>query len=305
MLTDLFAIESAIEHIAVAQENELLVVAPATADLIAKMAHGLADDFLTTLYLAFTGPVVLAPAMNVNMWQHPATQANLETLRRRGHRIVEPGSGYLACGMTGPGRLAEPEEIAAAIDARSRRAPRPGRRDRADHRRSHPGTARSGALHLQPLQRQDGLRAGGSRRRARRARDPDFRAGAPGPAARVSRSFRCAPPSRCATGCSRTWSRPAIVIKAAAVADFHLSKVPDQKIKKTAARISLELDPTPDILAELGRKKGDRLLVGFAAETAEPAAGGPPQAGIQELRHGGRQPGGRTPTWASNPTRTK
>ena len=102
-LTDLFAIESAIEHISVAQENEVLVVAPATADLIAKMALGLASDFLTTLYLAFTGPVVIAPAMNVNMWQHPATQANLETLRRRGHRIVEPGSGYLACGMTGPG----------------------------------------------------------------------------------------------------------------------------------------------------------------------------------------------------------
>ena len=94
------------------------------------MAHGLADDFLTTLYLAFTGPVVLAPAMNVNMWQHPATQANLETLRRRGHRIVEPDSGYLACGMTGPGRLAEPEEIAAAIAARNAPAARPGRRRR-------------------------------------------------------------------------------------------------------------------------------------------------------------------------------
>ncbi len=84
-------LSSAIEHIGVAQENELLVVAPATADLLAKFAHGLADDFLTTLYLAFTGPVVLAPAMNTNMWQHPATQANMETLRRRGHRIVEPG----------------------------------------------------------------------------------------------------------------------------------------------------------------------------------------------------------------------
>jgi phosphopantothenoylcysteine decarboxylase/phosphopantothenate--cysteine ligase len=115
VLTDLFAIESAIEHISVAQENDVLAVAPATADLIANMAHGLADDFLTTLYLAFTGPVVIAPAMNVNMWQHPATQANLETLRRRGHRIVEPDSGYLACGMTGPGRLADPEAIAAAI----------------------------------------------------------------------------------------------------------------------------------------------------------------------------------------------
>src|SRR5215467_8310252 len=89
VLTDLFAIESAIEHIAVAQEHELLVIAPATADLMAKFANGQADDFLSTLYLAFTGPVVIAPAMNVNMWQHPATQANLEKLLERGHTIVE------------------------------------------------------------------------------------------------------------------------------------------------------------------------------------------------------------------------
>ena len=120
-LTDLFAIESAIEHIAVAQENELMAIAPATADLMAKLAHGLADDFLTTLYLAFTGPVVLAPSMNSNMWLHAATQANLETLRRRGHRIVEPDSGYLACGMTGPGRLADPAAIVEAIERESRR----------------------------------------------------------------------------------------------------------------------------------------------------------------------------------------
>src|SRR5689334_4493340 len=116
VLTDIFAIENAIEHIAVAQEHELLLIAPATADLMAKMAHGLADDFLTTTYLAFTGMVALAPAMNVNMWQHPATQANLETLARRGHAIVEPGSGYLACGMTGPGRMAEPQTIVEAIE---------------------------------------------------------------------------------------------------------------------------------------------------------------------------------------------
>src|SRR3954447_14711374 len=117
VLTDLFDIEDAIEHISVAQEHEVLVIAPATADLMAKLAHGLAGDFLTTLYLAFTGPVVLAPAMNVNMWQHPATQANLATLTQRGHTIVEPGSGYLACGMTGPGRLADPEAIAAAVES--------------------------------------------------------------------------------------------------------------------------------------------------------------------------------------------
>ena len=101
-------IDSAIEHIAVAQPIDALLVAPATADVIAKFAQGIANDFLTTLYLATTAPVVIAPAMNVNMWDHPATQQNLEVLRKRGVKIVEPGSGYLACGMTGPGRLAGP-----------------------------------------------------------------------------------------------------------------------------------------------------------------------------------------------------
>src|SRR5437879_3476378 len=124
VITGLFSSESseatlssAVEHIGVAQENELLVVAPATADLLAKFAHGLADDFLATMYLAFTGPVVLAPTMNSNMWLHAATQANLETLRARSHSIVEPGEGFLACGMEGPGRLAEPEEIAHEVTA--------------------------------------------------------------------------------------------------------------------------------------------------------------------------------------------
>src|SRR6266700_5780800 len=99
-------IDSAIEHIAVAQSIDALVVAPATADVLAKFAQGIANDFLTTLFLATTAPVVVAPAMNVNMWDHPATQQNLETLSRRGVRVVQPDSGYLACGMTGPGRLA-------------------------------------------------------------------------------------------------------------------------------------------------------------------------------------------------------
>src|SRR5450631_2067820 len=116
VLTNLFAIESAIEHISVAQEHELLMIAPATADLMAKLAHGLADDFLTTLYLAFTGPVVLAPALHVNLWQHPATQANLATLVKRSLQVVEPASGYLAGGMTGPGRLPEIAAIAAAME---------------------------------------------------------------------------------------------------------------------------------------------------------------------------------------------
>src|SRR5262249_54090933 len=108
-------LSSAIEHVAVAQDNDLLVVAPATADLLAKFAHGSADDFLSTLYLAFTGRVVLAPAMNTNMWLHQATQNNMETLRKRGHRIVEPESGFLACGVVGPAGLAGPERIADEV----------------------------------------------------------------------------------------------------------------------------------------------------------------------------------------------
>src|ERR1700726_3724259 len=108
-------IDSAIEHIAVAQSIDGLVVAPATADVLAHFAQGIASDFLTTLYLATAAPVVVAPAMNVNMWNHPATQANLQVLRLRGVKIVEPGAGYLACGMTGPGRLAENEAIVTAV----------------------------------------------------------------------------------------------------------------------------------------------------------------------------------------------
>jgi phosphopantothenoylcysteine decarboxylase/phosphopantothenate--cysteine ligase len=122
VITDLFAessgeanLESAIEHIAVAQRTDLLLVAPATADILAKFARGIADDFLTTLYLASTAPVVVAPAMNVNMWNHAATQENVEMLRARGVKIVDPDEGYLACGMTGAGRLASQEQIVAAV----------------------------------------------------------------------------------------------------------------------------------------------------------------------------------------------
>ncbi len=107
--------ESAIEHIAVAQSIDAFVIAPATANVLAKMAHGIADDFLTTLCLATKAPLIVAPAMNVNMWEHAATQQNLETLRRRGVRVVNPDEGYLACGMTGAGRLASPECIAQAV----------------------------------------------------------------------------------------------------------------------------------------------------------------------------------------------
>jgi phosphopantothenoylcysteine decarboxylase/phosphopantothenate--cysteine ligase len=265
-LTDLFEVESAIEHIAVAQEHETLVIAPATADILAKLAHGLADDFLSTLYLAFAGPVVLAPAMNVNMWQHSATQANLETLRKRGHCIVEPGDGYLACGMTGPGRMAEPAEIAEAVAQEFRK--------RSDLE------GETVLITAGPTQEPlDPVRYISNRSSGKMGYALAEAAVARG--ARViliSGPVHLAPPRGAETVQVQTAIEmrqkvfenlgPAgIVIKAAAVADFHLSKVPDQKVKKTAARVSLELDPTPDILSELGVKKGDRLLVGFAAET--------------------------------------
>ena len=266
VLTNLFAIESAIEHIAVAQEHELLVIAPATADLMAKLAHGLADDFLTTLYLAFTGPVLLAPAMNVNMWQHPATQANLATLVKRGHTIVEPGSGYLACGMSGPGRLADPEIIAAAIE----RAAHPRRDLEGETVLITAGPTQEPLDPVRYISNRSSGKMGYALADAAAARGARVML--------ISGPVHLAPPRGVEVVGVRTAAEMRdqvmrhlpgadIVIKAAAVADFHLSKVPDHKVKKTAARISLELDPTPDILAELGRKKGDFLLVGFAAET--------------------------------------
>src|SRR5260370_8533373 len=123
VITELFSdssggeanLESAIEHIAVAQRTDLLLVAPATADIIAKFARGIADDFLTTLYLASTAPVVVAPAMNVNMWNHAATQENVEMLRAPGVKVVDPGEGYLACGIIGTARLAAQQAITPAV----------------------------------------------------------------------------------------------------------------------------------------------------------------------------------------------
>src|SRR5512140_780349 len=232
VLTDLFAIESAIEHISVAQEHEVLVVAPATADLMAKFAHGLANDFLTTLYLAFTGPVVLAPAMNVNMWQHPATQANLATLKQRGHTVVEPGSGYLACGMTGPGRLADPEVIAAAVE----KAGSPRRDLQGETVLITAGPTQEP---LDPV-RYISNRASGKMGYA--LADAAAKRGAR--VILVSGPVHLAAPRGVEIVNVRTAVEmrdkvmenlpgAGIVIKAAAVADFHLSKVPEQKVKKT------------------------------------------------------------------------
>jgi phosphopantothenoylcysteine decarboxylase/phosphopantothenate--cysteine ligase len=266
VITGMFDPDGAIEHIRVAQEADVLVVAPATANLLAKFAHGLADDFLSTLYLAFTGPVALAPAMNSNMWRHPATQANLETLRARGHHIVDPEDGPLACGMTGPGRLADPLRIAAFIEAL------------AERRRDLEGetvlvTAGPTQEPLDPVRfisnRSSG-KMGYALAEAAVARGARV--------ILISGPVRLAEPPGVTLVRVRTanqmraaviehFEQASIIVKAAAVADYHLASVPAMKVKKTAARISLELDPTPDILAEVGRNKGGRLLIGFAAET--------------------------------------
>ena len=261
---------SAIEHIRVAQENQVLVIAPATADLLAKLAHGLADDFLTTTYLAFTGPVVLAPAMNTNMWNHPATQENLAKLRSRGHVIIEPDDGILACGMVGPGRLAEPERIAEAVTAVA---------DARKHSKSDldnetvlitAGPTQEPLDPVRYLSNRSSGKMGYALAEAAVARGARVIL-VSGPVSLAAPADVELIPVRTAVEMRKAvldhLEQATIIIKAAAVADYHRANPPQQKVKKTAARMSLELDPTPDILAEAGRKKGDRLLVGFAAET--------------------------------------
>lgn len=256
-------LSSAVEHIRVAQDHDTLVVAPATADVLAKFAHGLADDFLSTLYLAFTRRVVLAPAMNTNMWNHPATRQNIEILRSRGHVIVEPADGLLACGTTGPGRLAEPEDIAGAV---------------LNVRQDLEGeiVIVTAGPTQEPL---DAVRYISNRSSGKMGYAIAEAAVVRGAKViLISGPVNLAPPAgvtlmRVKTACEmreavmRNLAQSSIVVKAAAVADYYLSTVPDQKVKKTATRFSLELDPTPDILAEVGKKKTDQLLIGFAAET--------------------------------------
>ncbi|MEO7652507.1 MAG: bifunctional phosphopantothenoylcysteine decarboxylase/phosphopantothenate--cysteine ligase CoaBC [Bryobacteraceae bacterium] len=273
VITDLFAsaspeatLSSAVEHIGVAQENDLLLVAPASADVLAKFAHGLADDFLSTLYLAFTGRVVLAPAMNNNMWAHPATAANIETLRRRGHQIVEPEAGFLACGTIGPGRLANPDAIADAVMAELH----PQRDLEGETVLITAGPTQEPLDPVRYISNRSSGKMGYALAQAAERRGATV--------ILVSGPVKIKPPMGVTVVPVETARQmrdavfanlePAtIIIKAAAVADFHLAQVPPHKVKKTAARISMELDPTPDILSELGRKKGDRILIGFAAET--------------------------------------
>src|ERR1700682_6019473 len=262
VITDMFQaasgaeanLESAIEHIAVAQRTDLLLVAPATADIIAKFARGIADDFLTTLYLATTAPVVVAPAMNVNMWDHPATQANLEILRQRGVKIVEPGSGYLACGMTGPGRLAENEAIVAAV----LQALGASQDMEGETVLITAGPTREKIDPVRYLTNRSSGRMGYALAEAalRRGARVHLVSGpttlTPPGAAEVTR-VESAEEMR--QGVVTPLPDATIVIKTAAVADYRPRSAAEQKIKRKGA-MSLELESTSDILAELARSKG-------------------------------------------------
>jgi phosphopantothenoylcysteine decarboxylase/phosphopantothenate--cysteine ligase len=267
-------LSSAIEHIRLAQENEIFAIAPATADLIAKLAHGLAGDLLTTSYLAFTGTVVIAPAMNVNMWNHPATRENLRILRERGHVIVEPDEGALACGMVGPGRLAEPQRIAEVVAASAAL----DRRENYSSR--HDLEGETVLITAGPTQEPiDGVRFISNRSSGKMGYALAEEAVARGArVVLVSGPVNLAAPRGVTVVGVHTAAEmrkavlehldaATIVVKAAAVADYHVAQPPNGKIKKTAARMSLELEATPDILAEVGQRKGDRPLIGFAAET--------------------------------------
>jgi phosphopantothenoylcysteine decarboxylase / phosphopantothenate---cysteine ligase len=273
VITSLFSHEgpdatlsSAVEHIAVAQEHDLLVVAPATADLIAKLAIGSADDFLSTLYLAFTSTVVIAPAMNTAMWNHPATQANLATLSRRGCEIVDPDDGWLACGTVGAGRLADPARIAERIQSL------------ANPRRDFEGetvlvTAGPTQEALDPVRYISNRSSGKmgyaiAEVAARRGAKVVLVSGPVNiPAPRNVELIPVKTAHEMRQAVMDQLTEATIIVKCAAVADYYVANVSQQKLKKTATRLSLELDPTPDILAEVGQKKGDRILVGFAAET--------------------------------------
>lgn len=273
VITDMFGernsepnVDSAVEHIAVAGADAL-VVAPATANIVAKFAHGIADDFLTTLYLATTAPVIVAPAMNVNMWDHPATRANLEVLRGRGVRVVEPGSGYLACGMIGAGRLADLDTIVDAVVEALRPQDLKGE--------TIVITAGPTREPIDPV-RYISNRSSGKMGYA--LAEAAIRRGAKvvlvsGPTAlKVPDGVEVVPVEKAADMRNALLSRlheATVVIKAAAVADYTIKSPAREKIKRGSGPMILELDPTTDIIAEVARQKAgtNQIVVGFAAET--------------------------------------
>ena len=269
---------SRIEHIREAQTTAALIVVPATADILAKFANGIADDFLSTMYLATNAPVIVAPAMNVVMWQHPAVQQNLSILRARGVRIVEPGSGYLACGMVGGGRLAEESSIVAAVAEALSNAPSNTANDLAGE--TVLVTAGGTREPIDPV-RFIGNRSSGkmgfalaaeAARRGARVIVVSAPTSLIAPEACKVVSITTAEEMRAAT--LEHLPEATIVIMAAAVSDYRVAEVAPQKLKRNGAR-TLKLEPTADILHELvERRRPGTLVIGFAAETEDVLANG-------------------------------
>src|SRR3984885_8632479 len=275
VITDLFGnshdganLESAIEHIAVAQRTDLLLVAPATADIIAKFARGIADDFLSTLYLASTAPVVVAPAMNVNMWNHPATQENIAKLRVRGVNVVQPDEGYLACGMVGAGRLAGHQEILAAVQATLHTE-----KDLAGE--TVLVTAGPTCEDLDPVRYLTNRSSG---KMGYAVAEAAARRGAKvilisGPTALETplgvRRLDVRTAEQMHEAVTKEFAACSIGIFAAAVADYRPAEKHAEKIKKSDGNLTVHLEPTVDILQNMANAKGEKFIVGFAAETTD------------------------------------
>jgi len=255
-----------IHHISVAQSIQLLAVAPATANILGKFAHGIADDFLTTLYLSNPAPVLIAPAMNVEMWRHPAVQANVETLRARGHYFVDPEPGMLACGMEGEGRLASVDVIVERILEVLRNG------------ESLAGlkvlvTAGPTVEDIDPIRfisnRSSGKMGYAVAQTAQQRGAEVFLVSGPtnlnAPSGVKLTQVRSAAQMKDAV--LELYPKMDIVVKAAAVADYRPAELAPQKIKKGSTAMQLSLTRTDDILELLGKQKKNQILVGFAAET--------------------------------------
>jgi phosphopantothenoylcysteine decarboxylase / phosphopantothenate---cysteine ligase len=263
-----------IAHITFSQTVELFLIAPATANLIAKMANGIADDFLTSTYLASNAPVLIAPAMNTTMWNHPATVRNLSRLRADGVRVIEPDSGEMACGTFGPGRLSEPERVVAAALDVLREAGRQAAQDLAGERvLITSGATREEIDPVRFLSNRSSGRMGFALAEAARQRGAQVTVVAgqttaqPPPGVHLIRAMS-AEEMRAAV--MSEVGGATIFIAAAAVADYRPAVRAASKLKKSDAALTLRLEPTPDILAEVSRSRREGLIVaGFAAETDE------------------------------------
>ena len=258
--------EVAIEHVQLPQAASALVVAPATANCLAKFAGGIADDFLSTLYLATAGPVVVAPAMNVHMWNHPSVKENVGRLRSRGVILVDPEEGYLAEGIEGKGRMAGLETIVSAVVKAAR-----GTQDLVGE--TVLVTAGPTCEDIDPVRYLSNRSSGkmgyeiASAARTRGATTILVSGPTQLPPPAEVRCLRVRSAEEMRSQVLRHFSEATIVIKAAAVADFKPASRSGQKLKKGQAPRRLSLVPTPDILAELSSHKQGQILVGFAAET--------------------------------------